>query len=269
MPGAMDLCSFGFVLSFRNKIDSLKKAWRCIRVSLCFFVLLLYVFDIFHSVLTNYKMILLLSIQFHGFRYPVKKQSVLKNFGSFINAKMAQHLLKKPKELQLSNFSAMKRFVCIEILRYQNPYPYIDGLFLRTTGRIANVPMEERERQIGNTGYTFRKSLNLWLNGFTAFSVLPLRMAILLGLMFSGVGFLFGIWVVVHKFLTPDILAGYSSLMAVTLFVSGILMMMLGLIGEYVGRIYISINNSPQYVIREAINIGHMQLAEKNHDQKD
>lgn len=202
-------------------------------------------------------------------KYPVKKQSALKNFGSFINAKMAQHLLKKPKELQLSNFSAMKRFVCIEILRYQNPYPYIDGLFLRTTGRIANVPMEERERQIGNTGYTFRKSLNLWLNGFTAFSVLPLRMAILLGLMFSGVGFLFGIWVVVHKFLTPDILAGYSSLMAVTLFVSGILMMMLGLIGEYVGRIYISINNSPQYVIREAVNIGHMQLAEKNHDQKD
>ncbi len=215
----------------------------------------------------------LLEPLFHGYdislaKYPSKRQSAFKNFGSLVNAKMAQILLKKPKELQLSNFSAMKKFVCKEILKYQNPYPYIDGLFLRTTGKIANVLMDERERQTGSSGYTFLKSLNLWLNGFTAFSVLPLRIATLLGIVFSAAGFLFGIWVVVHKILTPDILAGYSSLMAVILFVSGILMMMMGLIGEYIGRIYISINNSPQYVIRETVNIGSIPSVEKNYDEK-
>ena len=201
-------------------------------------------------------------------QYSAKKQSTFKNFGSFVNAKMTQILLKKPKELQLSNFSAMKKFVCAEILKYQNPYPYIDGLFLRTTGRIANVPMEERERQAGSSGYTLIKSLNLWLNGFTAFSVLPLRFATVLGISFSVVGFLFGLWTIIRKIFNPDIMAGYSSLMAVVLFVSGILMMMLGLIGEYIGRIYISINNSPQYVIREAINVNNELPKGSGHDKK-
>jgi len=198
--------------------------------------------------------------------YAMKKQSIFKNFGSFVNAKMAQLLLKKPRELQFSNFCAMKKFVCAEILKYQNPYPYIDGLFLRTTNRIANVPMEERERQSGTSGYTFIKSLNLWLNGFTAFSVLPLRFATLLGIAFSTAGIIFGLWTVIHKILNPDILAGYSSLMAVLLFINGILMMMIGLIGEYVGRIYISINNSPQYVIREAINVNYENFVGNNYE---
>ena len=190
-------------------------------------------------------------------KYKKKKQSALKNFGSFINAKMAQYLLHKPPKLQLSNFSAMKRFVCMEILKYQNPYPYIDGLFLRTTDKIANVSMEERNRESGVSGYTFFKSLNLWLNGFTAFSVVPLRAATFLGIGFSFVGIIFGVWVIIRKIFTPNIVAGYSSLMAALLFISGIIMLILGLMGEYIGRIYISINNSPQYVIREIINVSN------------
>lgn len=188
-------------------------------------------------------------------RYPAKKQSRFKNFGSWLNDKMTQILLKKPRDVKTSNFSAMKRFVCQEIIRYQNPYPYVTGLLLRTTGKIANVLMEERERAGGSSGYTFFKSLDLWLNGFTAFSVLPLRVATVIGGLFSVIGFLFGIWVIIHKFLNPEMMAGYSSIMAVIVFVGGILMLMLGLIGEYVGRIYISLNNSPQYVIRGTINI--------------
>ena len=187
-------------------------------------------------------------------KYPVKKQSAFKNFGSHMNNLMACALLKKPKDLQISNFSAMKRFICLEILNYQNPYPYIDGLFLRSTGKIANVLMEERERAVGTSGYTFWKSLSLLLNGFTAFSVRPLRVATALGGIISAFGFLFGIWVVVSKLLHPEIMAGYSSLMAVLLFVGGMIMILLGLIGEYIGRIYICLNNSPQYVIRERTN---------------
>ncbi len=190
-------------------------------------------------------------------RYSQKKESFIKRFGSKVNAFMAESLINKPKNLQLSNFSALKRFVVDEVLNYTNPYPYIDGLILRSTSKIINVPMEERERAAGVGHYTFKKSLSLWVNGFTAFSVKPLRLATFLGVLSAFVGFVFAVYTVIHKILNPDVLVGYSSLMAVLLIIGGLLMFILGLIGEYIGRIYISINNSPQYVIREEINTKH------------
>lgn len=188
-------------------------------------------------------------------RYPKKKQSALKNFGSKMNGAMAHYLIDKPKSLQTSNFSVLKRFVMEEMRSYKNPYPYISGLMLRTTSKITNVDMEERERTAGVGHYTFKKSLALWINGFTAFSVKPLRISMVLGALCALCGFVFGLFTIIRKIINPDILMGYSSLMAVLLFVGGIIMMMLGMIGEYIGRIYICINNSPQYVIRETINI--------------
>lgn len=188
-------------------------------------------------------------------KYGVKKQSRFKNFGSKVNNLMTEILLDKPKNIQFCNFFAMKKFIIKEICRYDKPYPYLEGLILRTTRYIINVPMNDRSRQIGETGYTFKKSISLWLNGFTAFSVKPLRIATFIGFIFAVVGFLFGAYVVVNKMLNPQILAGYSSLMSVILLVGGMLMLMLGLVGEYIGRIYISINNAPQYVIRETVNL--------------
>ena len=188
-------------------------------------------------------------------RYPQKKQSAFKNFGSWVNELMARWLIKQPKGLQISNFSVVRRLVVQEILRYKNPFPYLNGLLVRATSRIVNVEMEERERMAGTGNYTFRKSLSLWLNGFTAFSVKPLRVATFMGMLCAGFGFIFAIYVILRKFIYPDIAAGYSSVMAVLLFTGGIIMICLGLIGEYIGRIYISINNSPQYVIRQTFNV--------------
>lgn len=188
-------------------------------------------------------------------KYPEKKQSAFKNFGSKINAIMSQFLIGKPKSLYISNFSAMKRFVVDEIIRYDKPYPYIEGLMLRTTSKICNVEMEERERAAGVGHYTFIKSLKLWFNGFTAFSVKPLRISTVLGAICALIGFVFGIATIINKLIHPEMQAGYSSTMAVLLFIGGMIMMMLGMIGEYIGRIYICINNSPQYVIRETVNI--------------
>ncbi len=190
-------------------------------------------------------------------KYPKKKEGGLKKLGSKINSFMARTIIGKPSNLSITNFSAMKRFVCKELIRYCNAYPYVDGLFLRTTSSIANVEMEERERISGSTGYTFWKSLKLWVNGFTAFSVKPLRLATLLGFAVAVFGFIYGIYIIVRRILNPEILVGYSSLMAVILCVGGIIMLLLGMIGEYVGRIYISINNSPQYVIRQTFNLGN------------
>ncbi|MEF2920366.1 MAG: glycosyltransferase [Acutalibacteraceae bacterium] len=186
--------------------------------------------------------------------YDVKKQSNFKNFGSAVNSFMSHTMINKPKDMHFTNFKVMKRFVVEEILRYDNPYPYMEGLTLRTTNQIATVPMEERDRIAGVGHFTFKKSISLLMNGFTAFSVKPLRFATVVGLICSLVGFIFGVVVVVRKLLKPAIMLGYSSTMAVMLFIGGMIMLMLGLIGEYIGRIYISLNNSPQYVIREIIN---------------
>ncbi len=114
--------------------------------------------------------------------------------------------------------------------------------------------MEERPRAAGRSNFTFKRSLMLWLNGFTAFSVVPLRMASFAGFLFSFAGFVFALSIVVRKLLHPEMSAGYASMMSVVLFLGGVILLSLGLLGEYIGRIYICINKSPQYVVRRKIN---------------
>lgn len=189
-------------------------------------------------------------------KYPEKKEAPLRVLGSDLNLFMSTLLLDKPKGLRFENFSVMKHFVCQEIIKYTNPYPYLEGLVLRVTGRIKTVDMAQRERgDDKSTGFTLQKCLSLWANGLTAFSVRPLRVASFLGAGFAVCGFLWGISTIVHKIVNPSVLAGYSSVLAAILLSSGIIMILLGLIGEYLGRIYICINDSPQYVIKETINI--------------
>lgn len=199
--------------------------------------------------------------------YPERKQSAFKNFGTVVNKKMTEVIIDRPKNLQFTNFMAIKKFVVNEIVQYTNPYPYLTGLLIRTTQNIANVKMEERTRlDNGSTTFTLKKMLKLWLNGFTAFSVKPLRISTVLGALCALVGFVYGLVTIIRKIVEPDILMGYSSLMAVLLFVGGMIMIMLGMIGEYIGRIYICINNSPQYVIRDTINI-EKEDNEKTHEK--
>ncbi len=196
--------------------------------------------------------------------YPSRKQSAFKDFGTWVNKKMTEFVLDRPKDLQFTNFMVMRRYIVDEIIKYRNPYPYMTGLILRTTRRITCVPMEERERYSGNSGFSFKKLLGLWLNGLTAFSIKPLRLASFIGLLTAAIGFIYGIYVVIAKLSNPDISAGYSSIMAVLLFTGGMIMVLLGLIGEYVGRIYISINDSPQYVIRDLINFDEEDNGKEN-----
>lgn len=185
--------------------------------------------------------------------YASKKHSAFRNFGTFMNDIMTRVMLGKPKNLQVTSYFAARRFVVDSMLEYENCYPYIIGLVLRSTRNIANVPVTHRSREIGASGYTMKKLLALWFNGFTAFSILPLRIATLAGAVFAGGGFLYGIYTVIKKFVNPNVPLGFSSMMAAIVFIGGMLMIMLGFIGEYIGRIYISINNSPQYVVREMI----------------
>ena len=187
-------------------------------------------------------------------RYATKQHSAFRNFGSKVNELMTRVMLGKPKELYISSYFAARRFVVEEMTRYQNPYPYVIGLVLRSTKKIINVEVTHREREVGTSGYTIGKLLNLWFNGFTAFSVKPLRLATVMGIASACVGFLYGIYTIIKKFVNPDVVIGFSALMAAIVFFGGLILLMLGIIGEYIGRIYISLNNSPQYVIRESID---------------
>ncbi|NBI70647.1 glycosyltransferase [Clostridiaceae bacterium] len=189
-------------------------------------------------------------------KYRKKRESVLKRFGSNVNLWISEIMLDKPKGLRFENFSVMKRFICDEVIKYQNPYPYLEGLIVRVTRRIQTVPMENRERADDQaSGFSFRKSIALFVNGFTSFSVKPLRIAAVLGFLFALFGFLYSMYIVIKKILIPEVPVGYSSVMAVMLFSSGLIMLVLGMIGEYIGRIFICINNSPQFVIKETINV--------------
>lgn len=186
--------------------------------------------------------------------YPERKQSAFKNFGTFVNKKMTEYMLDRPKDLQFTNFMVMKRYIAEELCKYKHPYPYMTGLVLRTTRNICCVPMEERERYSGSTNFTFKKMVSLWMNGLTAFSIKPLRLASIVGFLIAFSGFVYGLVIIGQKIGGRNITAGYSSMMAIILFTNGIIMILLGLIGEYLGRIYMCINNSPQYVIKERIN---------------
>lgn len=187
-------------------------------------------------------------------RYVSKKHSIFRNIGSRINSKMTEFLLDKPKDLYISSYFAIRRYIVDEMVKYDHSFPYVIGLVLRSTKNIANVDVTHRERQEGSSGYSIQKLLSLWMNGFTAFSVKPLRLASLLGLILAAVGFISTIILVLNKLAHPsEVMLGWSSTMAVMMLIGGVLLIVLGIIGEYIGRIYICINKSPQYIIREKV----------------
>ena len=188
-------------------------------------------------------------------KYAHKKHSLFRNFGSHVNELMTRIMLGKPKSLYVSSYFAARRFVIDEILNYTYAFPYVIGLVLRTTKNIVNVDVNHRNREIGESGYTLGKLLALWFNGFTAFSVKPLRIATATGATAAIAGFIYGIYTIIKKLvIKPDgLVTGFSALMSVMVFMSGLILLMMGLIGEYLGRMYVSMNNSPQYVIRERV----------------
>ena len=186
-------------------------------------------------------------------RYDEKKHSRFRNWGSNLNKHMTEALLGKPKELYVSSYFAARRFVVDEMLRYQNAYPYVIGLVLRTTNKICNVSVNHRDRIQGESGYSLKKLISLWVNGFTSFSVKPLRFATFCGSFLSMIGFIYAIWTIIKKIIYSNAPVGWSSTVSIILIMGGMILLVLGMIGEYIGRIYICINNSPQYVVREIV----------------
>ncbi len=181
--------------------------------------------------------------------------SFLRRIGTFIALIMEKWLIEGPEGISISVFLVMRKFVVDEIIRYKQPYPYLSGLVLRVTHNIGNVEMEQAPRENGRSGYSFKKLLGLWLNGFTAFSIKPLRVVTTCGLFSAGLGIVFACFTIIRKLLSYNVQVGWSSTVVILLILGGLILFALGIMGEYVGRIYMCINNTPQYVIRDSTNL--------------
>src|SRR5260370_4469139 len=183
--------------------------------------------------------------------YIEKKHSWFRNAGSRFNDRIATLMLDKPKDLYLSSFKVMTRFVVDQIIKYRGPFPYIDGLIYRTTRKIGQIPVEHRASASGPSRYTLRKLVRLWLNMFLNFSIAPLRLAVYVGLCTSCFSVLALVLIWVDKvWLSPNLTLGIPTVLGSIVFFSGIQLVILGLVGEYLGRLYLDHTGTPQYIVR-------------------
>ncbi|HCI74039.1 MAG TPA: glycosyltransferase [Lachnospiraceae bacterium] len=182
--------------------------------------------------------------------YPHKEHSGGRNLGSRFNQWSLRILIGKPKDMKTSSFWVIRRFVRDYAIQYKSAYTHIQGVFLRVTRNISCVPVEHFKREVGQSGYTLRKLIGLWAN-IIGFSIVPLRIATVLGYLFSAAGLIGIICVVVRKIVRPVTAIGWPSVMVAILFFSGLILLFMGLIGEYIGRIFLGMSNNPQFVVRQ------------------
>ncbi len=181
--------------------------------------------------------------------YPHKEHSNGRNLGSWFNQWSMRVLIDKPKDLKTSSFWIIRKFVRDYAIQYRSAYTHIQGVFLRVTRNVSSVPVEHFKREVGQSGYTFKKLVQLWAN-IIGFSIVPLRLATILGYFFSAVGLIGIIAVIVRKIIRPVTAIGWPSMMVSIFFFSGLILLFMGLSGEYIGRIFLGVSNNPQFVVR-------------------
>src|SRR3989475_9769407 len=183
--------------------------------------------------------------------YIEKKHSWFRNAGSRFNNLIATLMLHKPKDLYLSSFKVMNRFLAGEIIKYHGPYPYTDGLIYRVTRNIGQIPVEHRASLSGRSRYTLRRLVRLWLNMFLNFSIKPLRISVYVGLLTSCLSVVALIAILIDKiWITPNLTVGIPTVLGSIILLSGMQLMILGLVGEYLGRLYMDHTGTPQYIGR-------------------
>lgn len=186
--------------------------------------------------------------------YPKKKNSFLKNLSSKLNEVSSRILLGRPKDIVSSNFWMITRQVRDEVIKYDSFNPYIDGIFYRTTHKIGNVEVEHFKREVGTSNYTLKKLIKLWL-AYWNYSVIPLRISSVLGCLSAAGGFLAALCIIIYKLIDPTVTVGWASTICVIVVFAGLILMVLGIIGEYLGKMILILNRTPQYIVRETINV--------------
>jgi undecaprenyl-phosphate 4-deoxy-4-formamido-L-arabinose transferase len=188
--------------------------------------------------------------------FPRREHGWSRRLGSWFNGAVANLMLDKPKDLYLSSFKCLSRSLVSEIIKYRGPFPYVDGLALRCTRNIGRVEVVHQPREAGRSGYTLRKLVGLWGTMFVSFSVMPLRLATLLGFALIVVGGVAGLWVIGEKLAGRPVPEGWPFLAIIMLIFSGTQLLILGIVGEYLGRLYLAVNETPQAVVQERYGLG-------------
>lgn len=183
-------------------------------------------------------------------KYPHKRHSFYRRVLTKMDDRFETVFLKKPKDISFTSFWLVRRYITDEIIKYNAPYSFMEGLFLRTAGKIANVEVEHFERQEGTSGYNFGKLVKLWSN-FTGFTVLPLRISGFVGIIAAACAVIWAIVLIIKRIAGVAMPSGYTSLMCMLLLAFGVIMACIGLLGEYVGRVFMVLNQTPQFVLKE------------------
>lgn len=186
--------------------------------------------------------------------YEAKQHSLWRNAGSWFTNRITDWALDKPPGFYLSSFRCVSAFVTQQVVSYGGPYPYIDGLLLQVTQRIGSITVRHDERRAGESGYTLRRLIRLWLSAWLNFSLLPLRAATAVGVVTAIAGLLAFVFVVWLWIIDRGPAFGWGWVMATVLVFSGTQLIMLGLIGEYLGRMFLTVNQRPQSVVREVLS---------------
>lgn len=194
--------------------------------------------------------------------YPEKKNSALKNLTSRINKTTSRIMLGRPKSVESSNFWIITNALRDEVIKFETFNPYVDAIFYRATNNIGMVPVEHFKRDYGQSGYTFKKLLKLWM-AYWNFSAIPLRISLFVGIFAAVTGAILTIILIVNKILSPDIPIGWSSMMCILVMLFGILMMMMGVLGEYVGKTLLMLNKTPQFIVRDEVGLKKSEAAQK------
>lgn len=189
-----------------------------------------------------------------GASQAVAKQSLFRRLGSSINSKLNEIVFQKPRGIRVTSYYALSQALVREIIKYEGPFPYISGFIFRTTLRGRNVFVEHRAREHGRSGYNVFRLIKLSLNGLTNFSIFPLRISTYFGFLTSIFGFVMLLVVLFHWIFESRTLQGWTSTIGSVLFFCGIQLLSMGMLGEYVGRVFLTANRAPQSAIRETYN---------------
>ena len=184
-----------------------------------------------------------------------KEQSRFKVWTSNLFGKISEKMGRRPKGIKTSSFLAYSRFAVDELKAYTSPTPAPSGYLYTVTTRFANIESTQRKRASGKSGYNLVKMISMAVTGLTNFTIVPLRMIDVIGFISAIAGLIYGLVLVIRKLFFAAVVPGYTSNMVVMLILGGLILISLGLVGEYVGRIYILLSNKPQYVVREELNV--------------
>jgi len=180
--------------------------------------------------------------------YAEKKHHFFRNLGSWLVNRLTTWLINKPADLYLSSFKLISKEVIAEIIKYTGPYPYIDALIFRTTTNVGRIQVLHNDRMEGESNYTIKKLIRLFMIIVFGYSLLPIRVVLSIGM------FLIFLSIILVFLYLLNITENWQ--ISMFLFFGGIQLSSAGIIGEYIGKLFLTQNGTPQFVEKyNSINV--------------